>query len=476
MTDNKSGAVRTRILAFHTGAGSYKRETLQKISDHFKVLANRVRTFPQRDSSAGEVPFQDLAILISKLEEAQYINAGWSSARDFSGQITTEASVCSCCIAGSTETCNGSSVSNMTNLYKPSLVVAQLYAMKFSPQGLTIPSMCSGDNFWHHLQQTDEVTKFGSTQYRISAAGLQDQTVWQGSPVLGDHPHYKDIQRSERKWKKYLRRYQSVPEILKDRAHLQDDDDGAQKPSTSTSAKVINRRKRISTDPENVEDGPPRKSARPKNRSVKPQGELTSLTASEDDLGSMDTCGGLQLDTDGHIHVMCSSGGMPMRVPGRIGSAAILGAGVWATCDHNRDWAIGVTCSGHGEVISDHHLARKICEDFALIQTSASQNIKAMTAKLQEIASARVLAAGRDTRIWKATSSCGLHKLGALIMYRFQNECGVHAITTRPTEMPCGVSETLPVVVRKDGNEDLTNTLVWLGRFDAEVSSDPAAE
>lgn len=71
----------------------------------------------------------------------------------------------------------------------------------------------------------------------------------------------------------------------------------------------------------------------------------------------LDTVGVVVLDlTTGTVCSACSSGGIAMKLPGRVGEAAIVGAGVYAST------SAAVSCSGSGEGIMEDMLAMRIVE------------------------------------------------------------------------------------------------------------------
>jgi len=76
---------------------------------------------------------------------------------------------------------------------------------------------------------------------------------------------------------------------------------------------------------------------------------------------SLDTVGAIALDAEGILAAGVSSGGLLLKQPGRVGQAAIFGAGCWASSPGRR---AGVACSvsGEGERIIRASLARRICE------------------------------------------------------------------------------------------------------------------
>jgi beta-aspartyl-peptidase (threonine type) len=65
------------------------------------------------------------------------------------------------------------------------------------------------------------------------------------------------------------------------------------------------------------------------------------------------TVGVVAIDRTGLISVATSTGGMPMRLPGRVGDTPMLGAGTYATADG------GVSATGHGEMIIKHLIAMR---------------------------------------------------------------------------------------------------------------------
>ncbi|KAI0675308.1 nucleophile aminohydrolase [Trametes maxima] len=70
-----------------------------------------------------------------------------------------------------------------------------------------------------------------------------------------------------------------------------------------------------------------------------------------------DTVGAVVLGTNADLAAGVSSGGLLLKHPGRVGEAAIYGAGCWATAN------TACSVSGAGEYITRAALARKICEE-----------------------------------------------------------------------------------------------------------------
>jgi beta-aspartyl-peptidase (threonine type) len=57
---------------------------------------------------------------------------------------------------------------------------------------------------------------------------------------------------------------------------------------------------------------------------------------------STDTVGALCLDSDGNLAAACSTGGVSLKLPGRIGDSAILGAGLYADNSSGAATATGI--------------------------------------------------------------------------------------------------------------------------------------
>jgi len=70
-----------------------------------------------------------------------------------------------------------------------------------------------------------------------------------------------------------------------------------------------------------------------------------------------DTDGAVAMDARGNVAAATSSGGFPLKLPGRVGDVPIIGAGTYAD---NRKGACSVT--GQGEVVIKMGLAKLVCD------------------------------------------------------------------------------------------------------------------
>ncbi len=92
------------------------------------------------------------------------------------------------------------------------------------------------------------------------------------------------------------------------------------------------------------------------------------------------TVGAVARDKHGSIAVATSSGGIVGRMRGRVGDAAILGAGTYAGLSG------AVSCTGHGEEIIRRSLARDIAERMTTMPASTAMMLVMAEAKRKKLA------------------------------------------------------------------------------------------
>eukprot|EP00210_Caulerpa_lentillifera_P001571 g1509.t1 len=82
-----------------------------------------------------------------------------------------------------------------------------------------------------------------------------------------------------------------------------------------------------------------------------------------------DTVGCIVVNTTGEMCAGVSSGGIEMKTPGRVGEAAIYGAGCWArNAERKNDFSVACSVSGVGEIIT-RGLTAKTCAE-SLVKAS----------------------------------------------------------------------------------------------------------
>ncbi|KAL1138650.1 hypothetical protein AAG570_008712, partial [Ranatra chinensis] len=74
----------------------------------------------------------------------------------------------------------------------------------------------------------------------------------------------------------------------------------------------------------------------------------------------LDTVGAVCVDYDGGVAATCSSGGILLKLPGRVGQAGVYGCGCWAENSRvEKEWGVAVTVSGCGEDLIKTCLAKE---------------------------------------------------------------------------------------------------------------------
>lgn len=74
----------------------------------------------------------------------------------------------------------------------------------------------------------------------------------------------------------------------------------------------------------------------------------------------MDTVGAVCIDRMGGVAAGVSSGGIALKLPGRVGEAAVFGSGCWA--ERKKELSAGCSVTGTGEQIMKAGLGRRCCE------------------------------------------------------------------------------------------------------------------
>jgi beta-aspartyl-peptidase (threonine type) len=84
--------------------------------------------------------------------------------------------------------------------------------------------------------------------------------------------------------------------------------------------------------------------------------KLASLVKSHPELFDLETVGAVALDKEGNVAAATSTGGFPLKLPGRIGDSPLIGCGTYAD---NRSGACSAT--GVGEIAIRLVLAKTVC-------------------------------------------------------------------------------------------------------------------
>lgn len=90
------------------------------------------------------------------------------------------------------------------------------------------------------------------------------------------------------------------------------------------------------------------------------QATFADTLAEEQVEASGDTVGAVALDRFGHIAAACSTGGMSLKAPGRVGDSPLPGCGYYADSEHG-----GCATTGYGETIARSLLAYRAVDELA---------------------------------------------------------------------------------------------------------------
>ncbi|XP_055843090.1 threonine aspartase 1 [Episyrphus balteatus] len=125
-------------------------------------------------------------------------------------------------------------------------------------------------------------------------------------------------------------------------------------------------------------------------------------------INSLDTVGAICVDADGNCAAGCSSGGLILKVSGRVGQAATYGAGCWATS--TADMSVATCTTGNGEYLMKTLLAKEICTDLMSSECGVTSLHKVFKQKFIEspfLPADQDLYGGALSLVFHPRSNCG---------------------------------------------------------------------
>ncbi|KAJ3031479.1 taspase, threonine aspartase, 1 [Rhizophlyctis rosea] len=300
----------TPFMALHAGAGYHSPQSepvLNALLTHALHQALKILTAPPPNNTS----LQALTTALRILEDSPHTNAGTGSHLTLSGTVECDASI----MDGS----DGSfgAVAAVSGVKNPVMgAVSVMEADKGGPGllGRVPPLMVCGD---------------GARKWCLER-GVE--VVDGESMVTGE---------ARGKWEKYMG-YLEEAEGEAERGRSLPFEEKA----TSQS------RKRSASPSPPTTTPPPHKKPRQTSNLPPPSSTIN------------DTIGAIALDTTGTIHSAVSSGGIALKHPGRIGEAALYGAGTWARNPSRTTPGIGISISGTGEQISRTLFAKMLADKF----------------------------------------------------------------------------------------------------------------
>lgn len=127
-------------------------------------------------------------------------------------------------------------------------------------------------------------------------------------------------------------------------------------------------------------------------------------------LSPLDTVGAVCVEADGTIVAGCSSGGLVLKVRGRVGQAATYGAGCWASMDETTSMSAATCTTGNGEYLMKTLFAKELADGLISCNcpiTSQHQTYKKKLLESPFLAKHNEIHAGSLSIIYNAASRDG---------------------------------------------------------------------
>ncbi|XP_055546824.1 threonine aspartase 1 [Wyeomyia smithii] len=159
-------------------------------------------------------------------------------------------------------------------------------------------------------------------------------------------------------------------------------------------------------------------------------------------LSPLDTVGAVCVDADGSIVAGCSSGGLLLKMSGRIGQAATYGAGCWALTDETSCMSAATCTTGNGEFLMKTLFAKELVEDLINCNCPITSQHQTYQKKLLDspfLAKQKEIYAGSLSLIYNTASNDG-----DLLWAHTTNSMCLGFQSTRHKKPKCVVSKLPP--------------------------------
>ncbi|XP_025104207.1 threonine aspartase 1-like isoform X2 [Pomacea canaliculata] len=312
MMAEKEGSCNRLFVAVHAGAGYHSAEKECEYKAACKKACLQAMSLLKKGYSAFAAAIKATVIL----EDAECTNAGRGSNLTLTGSIECDASV----MDGST--CLFGAVGCVSGVLNPVQLAGKLIDMQKDnslSHGRIPPSVLVGEG-----------ARIWAKQHGIKV----------------DEDNQLITEKSKRQYKKYKRRIETATDSTpKKKAALDDIFLSAQNDGTSLES-------------ENLQKHISKKNNGAQHNTASPH----------------DTVGAICLDSQGNLAAAVSSGGIWLKHPGRLGPAAMYGAGCWAQNPENGYPGVAVITSGSGEHLMKTLFA-KTCADCIYTTDNATQGL-----------------------------------------------------------------------------------------------------
>lgn len=332
MYDYEAKLTPLKLVAVHLGAGNTKDSDIEKSKEFARKICEEIMLQQSEYLESGglskkhldNLPFTpESAViqLVQRMEDNPDLNCGLGSNLNMQGEVECDAGF----MSSRTKTwCGVGAISGCKN---PIALVKSIYDEQSTPRplGLVQPNLLVG------------------------AAGAK-QWMREHCPHLMVHRSKLITSKAFSQYQKFKSRYDSAVKESKDATDSKNSQSNSEMPTEHPEGKS-NKGPEASSSPASLDH---RTYCVPEKKSKCSYTQTDR--AVEQETESYDTVGAIAVDFRGNFVTAVSSGGVLLKSKGRLGQAAVPGAGCWI---QDR---VAVTTTGVGESLTNSLFAKKVCE------------------------------------------------------------------------------------------------------------------